>query len=129
MSIRGNSSLNIKFTQIVLDASYAVYPACVISQSLISPSNAISSDMYFGKEDRRSSRGENWGLQAELVGDALRESVSKVAGRLSTLSTGIVSSIQDKYSSWSSPRLRGRKWKIAALTRPVWSVGEVIEER
>jgi len=62
-------------------------------------SNAISSDMYFGKEDRRSSRGENWGLQAELVGDALRESVTKVAGRLSTLSTGIVSSIQDKYSS------------------------------
>merc|ERR1711970_1066052 len=63
-------------------------------------SNAISSDMYFGKdENRRSSRGENWGLQAELVGDALRESVSKVAGRLSTLSTGIVSSIQDKYSS------------------------------
>jgi len=63
-------------------------------------SNAISSDMYFGKdENRRSSRGENWGVQAELVGDALRESVSKVAGRLSNLSTGIVSSIQDKYSS------------------------------
>ena len=39
------------------------------------------------------------GRQAELVGDALRESVSKVAGRLSNLSTGIVSSIQDKYSS------------------------------
>jgi len=63
-------------------------------------SNAISSDMYFGKdENRRASRGENWGVQAELVGDALRESVSKVAGRLSNLSTGIVSSIQDKYSS------------------------------
>lgn len=62
-------------------------------------SNAISSDMYFGKEEKCRSRGENWGVQAELVGDALRESVTKVAGRLSTLSTGIVSSIQDKYSS------------------------------
>jgi len=81
------------------DASQSNGNAAAASEKFAN-SNAISSDMYFGKDEgRRSSRGENWGLQAELVGDALRESVSKVAGRLSTLSTGIVSSIQDKYSS------------------------------
>lgn len=64
-----------------------------------SNNTAISSDMYFGRDDERKGRDSNWGVQAELVGDALRESVTKVAGRLSTMTTGIVSSIQDKYAS------------------------------
>ena len=93
ISIRGGVRLSgrrsVRLSRVifrrVLGASCAVYPALFLYEMNVRL-HIVSTHCL-------------WGLQAELVGDALRESVSKVAGRLSTLSTGIVSSIQDKYSS------------------------------
>lgn len=66
-------------------------------------SNSISSSDYFGHGSPSSGsggRGSNLqynGPDLDDVKESVRQGVTKVAGRLSTLATDVMSSIQDKY--------------------------------
>jgi len=69
--------------------------------SRFSGSSSISSADYFGREEvPYHSRGGAAGLQApdmEDVKDSVRQGVSKVAGRLSNVASGVMTQLQDKY--------------------------------
>merc|ERR1712202_55973 len=67
-------------------------------------SNSISSDMYFNREGSQGqgmmakSMSYSSGLQAPDMGDvkeSVRRGVTKVAGRLSGMASGVMSQIQD----------------------------------
>lgn len=64
-------------------------------------SSSISSADYFGHGSPNSGRGgsnmQYNGPDLEDVKESVRQSVTKVAGRLSTLANDVMSSIQDKY--------------------------------
>merc|ERR1719154_1072740 len=68
-------------------------------------SNSISSDMYFNRESSnnggmRQSQSYYSNLQTpdmDDVKESVRQGVTKVAGRLSGMASGVMSSIQDKY--------------------------------
>merc|ERR1719445_2132096 len=67
-------------------------------------SNSISSDMYFNRESgagggmRQSSSYQNFQTpDMEDVKESVRQGVTKVAGRLSGMASGVMNSIQDKY--------------------------------
>jgi len=68
-------------------------------------SNSISSDMYFNRETgagggMRQSQSYGSNFQApdmDDVKESVRQGVTKVAGRLSGMASGVMSSIQDKY--------------------------------
>jgi len=69
-------------------------------------SNSISSDMYFNREGSQGqgmmakSMSYSSSLQAPDMGDvkeSVRQGVTKVAGRLSGMASGVMSQIQDKY--------------------------------
>jgi len=69
-------------------------------------SNSISSDMYFNRDTgagaggMRQSSSYASGFQApdmDDVKESVRHGVTKVAGRLSGMASGVMSSIQDKY--------------------------------
>jgi len=69
-------------------------------------SSSISSDMYFDREARQGqgmmakSMSYSSSLQAPDMGDvkeSVRQGVTKVAGRLSGMASGVMSQIQDKY--------------------------------
>merc|ERR1712202_10590 len=66
-------------------------------------SNSISSDMYFNREGSQGmnkSQSYSSNLQAPDMGDvkeSVRQGVTKVAGRLSGMASGVMSQIQDKY--------------------------------
>merc|ERR1712013_977925 len=65
-------------------------------------SNSISSDMYFNRESSNMSKSQSYtsNLQApdmEDVKESVRQGVTKVAGRLSGMASGVMNQIQDKY--------------------------------
>jgi len=65
-------------------------------------SNSISSDMYFNRETSNMSKSQSYtsNLQApdmEDVKESVRQGVTKVAGRLSGMASGVMNQIQDKY--------------------------------
>jgi len=66
-------------------------------------SNSISSDMYFNRETsgssvRSSSSYQNFQApDMDDVKESVRQGVTKVAGRLSGMASGVMNSIQDKY--------------------------------
>jgi len=69
-------------------------------------SNSISSDMYFNREGSQGqgmmAKGMSYSssLQAPDMGEvkeSVRQGVTKVAGRLSGMASGVMSQIQDKY--------------------------------
>merc|ERR1719356_1705613 len=69
-------------------------------------SNSISSDMYFNRDTgagaggMRQSSSYASGFQApdmDDVKESVRHGVTKVAGRLSGMASGVMSSIQEKY--------------------------------
>merc|ERR1719348_1732226 len=65
-------------------------------------SNSISSDMYFNRESSTMSKSQSYtsSLQApdmEDVKESVRQGVTKVAGRLSGMASGVMNQIQDKY--------------------------------
>lgn len=67
--------------------------------SRFSGSDAISSDAYFGREQSRSG-----GRQAANLYDlreGVRDGVTKVAGRLSSLATDFMSSVQVRTQAFS----------------------------
>jgi len=65
-------------------------------------SNSISSDMYFNREGGSMNKSQSYtaNLQApdmEDVKESVRQGVTKVAGRLSGMASGVMNQIQDKY--------------------------------
>jgi len=65
-------------------------------------SNSISSDMYFNRETSNMSKSQSYtaNMQApdmEDVKESVRQGVTKVAGRLSGMASGVMNQIQDKY--------------------------------
>jgi len=65
-------------------------------------SNSISSDMYFNREGggqvKQSQSYQNFQTpDMDDVKESVRQGVTKVAGRLSGMASGVMSSIQDKY--------------------------------
>ncbi|CAH1392941.1 unnamed protein product [Nezara viridula] len=67
-------------------------------------STSISSADYFGRNENAHQRGYiSSQLQApdlEEVRESVKQSVTKVAGKLSSLASGVISSIQDKYGGY-----------------------------
>ncbi|CAG0895020.1 unnamed protein product [Cyprideis torosa] len=64
--------------------------------------SAISSDMYFNRSPAQAGRG-GYGVgtpDLEDVKDSVKAGVSKVAGRLSTIASDVMSSLQDKYGGY-----------------------------
>ncbi|KAL4232970.1 ADP-ribosylation factor GTPase-activating protein 2 [Mactra antiquata] len=64
--------------------------------------SSISSDQFFGKGDTRKSGSSNYyssGPDLQDIKDGVKQGVSKVAGRLSNIASGVMSSLQDKYGS------------------------------
>lgn len=67
-------------------------------------STSISSADYFGRNEQTHQRGYiSSQLQPpdlEEVRESVKQSVTKVAGKLSSLASGVISSIQDKYGGY-----------------------------
>eukprot|EP00092_Neocalanus_flemingeri_P034398 GFUD01037407.1.p1 GENE.GFUD01037407.1~~GFUD01037407.1.p1 ORF type:complete len:540 (+),score=207.18 GFUD01037407.1:53-1672(+) len=67
-------------------------------------SNSISSDMYFNREGTAGGMNKSQSYSSSLqapdmddVKESVRQGVTKVAGRLSGMASGVMSQIQDKY--------------------------------
>lgn len=66
-------------------------------------SDAISSDAYFNREIPKSRSGYSEAISSANLYDikeGVKDGVSKVAGRLSSLATDVFSSLQDKYGNF-----------------------------
>ncbi|KAJ8314498.1 hypothetical protein KUTeg_006648 [Tegillarca granosa] len=63
-------------------------------------SSISSSDLFGGQSNsRKSSSNYSSGPDLQDIKDGVKQGVSKVAGRLSNLANGVMSSLQDKYGS------------------------------
>ncbi|GLV37245.1 ADP-ribosylation factor GTPase activating protein 3 [Carabus blaptoides fortunei] len=60
-------------------------------------STSISSSDYFGTKDANSSAANFHPPDLDDVRESVRQGVTKVAGKLSSLANGVMSSIQDRY--------------------------------
>jgi len=66
-------------------------------------SQSISSAQYFGREESTSSYASGYGASnittpdMEDVKESVRQGVTKVAGRLSNMASGVMTQLQDKY--------------------------------
>merc|ERR1711909_232050 len=77
-------------------------PVGVEAVSKFGNAKSISSDMYFNRETSNMSKSQSYtsNLQApdmEDVKESVRQGVTKVAGRLSGMASGVMNQIQDKY--------------------------------
>uniref|UniRef100_A0A8W8JMZ2 Arf-GAP domain-containing protein n=1 Tax=Magallana gigas TaxID=29159 RepID=A0A8W8JMZ2_MAGGI len=61
-------------------------------------SNSISSSQFFGNEPAGRKNYSNNAPDLQDIKDGVRQGVTKVAGKLSNLASGVMSSLQDKYS-------------------------------
>lgn len=61
-------------------------------------SNSISSEDYFGGDSRRSASASSY-VAPNLydIKEGVRDGVTKVAGRLSSIANGVMSSLQVRY--------------------------------
>merc|ERR1712029_794275 len=65
-------------------------------------SSSISSAQYFGREEQTSSYASGYGANVTTpdmddVKESVRQGVTKVAGRLSNMASGVMTQLQDKY--------------------------------
>ncbi|XP_063403769.1 ADP-ribosylation factor GTPase-activating protein 2-like isoform X1 [Mytilus trossulus] len=61
-------------------------------------SNSISSDDYFG-DNSSKNRSYNSGPDLQEIKDGVRQGVTKVAGKISSIASGVMTSLQDKYGN------------------------------
>ncbi|XP_021355377.1 ADP-ribosylation factor GTPase-activating protein 2-like isoform X6 [Mizuhopecten yessoensis] len=62
-------------------------------------SSISSADFYGDSSSKRSQNYNNTGPDFQDIKDGVRQGVTKVAGKLSTLANGVMNSLQDKYGS------------------------------
>ncbi|XP_026688372.1 ADP-ribosylation factor GTPase-activating protein 3-like, partial [Diaphorina citri] len=63
-------------------------------------SSSISSADYFGQDSPYGSTAYGGGPDLDDVRESVRQGVTKVAGKLSSLANGVMSSIQEKYGGY-----------------------------
>lgn len=69
------------------------------SLSKFEGSSSISSDDFFGGSGSRQNPSQYAGTDLSDIKEGVRQGVTKVAGKLSSLANGVMSSIQEKYGS------------------------------
>lgn len=57
-------------------------------------SSSISSDDLFGDNSTKSNRSYNSGPDLQEIKDGVRQGVTKVAGKISSLASGVMTSLQ-----------------------------------